>query len=663
MKKLNLILVLVLLIMVIGETGIVSGENVNGTLGTGGAWNSTNYEISVGSDSPNDEAFNFIRFIDIEKTVGLKSLIMFDSNGDLLRFPLSPNREDVYQDTNAAITAITSVIFREATNATLYPNNTQTPVCTNERIIGTGQVGYVRLFNGAIPPVEQKNGYFYVQVDSWNLSSYNGTHYVYLDYNRKSLYNVSYKSASGGAGGNPSSGFGHFSSGASHNGDQYTQNIESSAYAVYDLNKPAGLGIFGIVNKTNGVGGTIFYSSRVFVSDINHKTISSEEIVNPNPFYVNTNTSQIYLGILSPTGIWYNSSLLFTGQEIGNVSGTHDITFHVMTLQGTGIYNAQVYFVPDLQVGQRPIDVAQTGYTNASGMVTFYNQSASAAAYVGVTATGYKEYDDTFTFTSDMIKEIRLSPPSVEINLDIRDSSTGYYLENVNVGIKNTTSGTWRNSTQEIGSLYFDSTGANYEYPISINETIIVAADKAGYKPNWKSVTVPSSILYNTYVITLYLINLNATAPSSGNFTAVVAVSDRRSGGVIQGASVAITELGRAGSSSTTGTVTFKNIAAGTYTMTASATGFNPASTEITGTDGETVLKSIALVRTGCSVTEGGTVICGNETSPLASTTGNQSANEKAAGGVSAFLDNIVSIGGLILLGLCFWFGKKIIFS
>lgn len=657
MKKINIILVLVLLIVMIAGTGIVSAENLNGTIG-GSEWNTTNY-YPTGAAPSSGNRINYIIFTDFEKTSGFISLINW---ANINVFEFWTTKGGGTHELNATAGAQTSVTFRIGNgtqNASFYP------VYTDGPIIGTGTIGYQRLFNTAVPPVEQVNGYVYVYANTWNdtlVAEYPGQRFVYLEYDYSKLFNISYQQIAATSTPTGTGSFSKAPAGGGNAGGLYTQNKAATAYGYYNVDKPSGLGIQGTVNKTNGAAGVILYPSRVFISDILHNTISSESLQSINPITINVPNSQIYISLLTANDVWYNSSLLFSGIS-PEFTGTHNITFHVTNQQGVNIYNAKVYFAPIVQVGQVASDIAVIGYTNASGMVTFTNQSASSQAWSAVQATGYDDAVQTFSFSSDMLKEIQMHSPSVDLAVDIRDSATGYYLENFQFGIKNTTSGTWRNSTQESGGLFVDSTGANYEYPLSINETVIIAASKPGYLSNWKSVTIPSTLTYNTYVATLYLINLNATAPSSGNFTAVVAVSNRKYGSVIQGASVAITALGRAGTSSTSGAVTFRNVPVGTYTMTASAAGYNPTSTEITGTDQETVLKSIALVPSGCSLTEGGAVICGNETSPIGSTTGNQSANEKAAGGVTAFLDNIVGIGEMILLLVGFWFGKKIFFS
>lgn len=633
MKKITLITVLILLILISG-IGIASAETIAGNLSSPEGWTSANYGAGQSYDDMN--AGDKIQWVNIQNSEGAKSWVHFDLAGQVSSY------------------------------AAGAPNGWQEPFnwTIGTHVLTTGTFGFQRLYNSAWPIPAEIAGYQYWMFDTWNITGLSGN--VVIVNNMANTYTwVDYKMQLNGYPTDAPSSYGYwYRSGLGNvpvTTGNYTFNKEIAFKNSYNATKPSGIGITGHVIK-HETGGTIIYNSRAYIVDgtFPYTPLTSQSVVTADDFFFNVQAGSIKICLLSSAGNWYNTSKLFGVTPPGNLTGTHNITFHVMTYQGVNIYNAKVVFASKPVVGKTIEEVAVSGYTNASGMITFTNQPAGAAAIVQVTATGYKDYVATFSFTSDMLKEIQMSPPSVDLYVNVRDSSTGHYMEDFQVGIQNTTSGTWRNSTQETGSLYFDSTGANYEYPLSLNETVILAASKAGYKPNWKSVTIP----YDMYTTTLYLINLNATAPSSGNFTAVIAVSDRKTGTGIQGASVTIQGLGRAGTTTTAGAVTFRNVAAGTYTLSVSAPGYQSRISDLTGTDGDTVLKSIQLLPEGCSISESGTMICdGSIVVPGMTPTTNQTANEKAAGGVNAFLDNIVSIGSLILIAIVFWFGKKIIFS
>jgi hypothetical protein len=436
-----------------------------------------------------------------------------------------------------------------------------------------------------------------------------------------------------------------------------------STYIDWTLNVSDSYGNYPIVEtltanaETSGVNLYTYFPNGTlydYKPTLLNTTIFSHNI---NPFIIKINQTA------TPLFNFEKTYTFFGGTLPGALTGTHNITFHVKDSAATNIYHAHISFSPtgDVMDYSSP---TLTGYTDAAGLLTFHNASAGAAASVVVTATGFPMYVEMFSFTSDMTKEISLSPLTVNLYVNIQDSYTGYYLSDTGVGIQNATSGTWRNSTQSTGTIYFDSTGANYEFPLSINQTVIVAASKAGYRPASQTVTIP----YDKYTITLLLANLNATIPSSGNFTAIIAVHSVTTGREIPGASVNIQELGRMAASNQGGAATFRNLPVGTHTLSISAAGYQPAIDSITGTDQETAMKLINLIPSGCSRSETGTISCnGTVVIPgggsIGTGTANQTPNEKAAGGVTAFLDNIIGIGMLVLLLILFWFVKKIFLS
>ena len=196
-----------------------------------------------------------------------------------------------------------------------------------------------------------------------------------------------------------------------------------------------------------------------------------------------------------------------------------------------------------------------------------------------------------------------------------------------------------------------------------------MAASKAGYLSDWESVTIPS----DEYTVTLQLVNINGSAPSSGNFTAVIAAASMTTGLEIPGASITINELGRMAGTNGAGVAMFYNVPVGSYSLLVSAPGYNSATSDITGTDQETVMKRVDLLPTGYHQNENGTIIDpnGNPYRPWdpnypgspGYTGGNNTSNEKAAAGITAFLDNIIGVGAFILILILGWFVKKIVFS
>ena len=240
-------------------------------------------------------------------------------------------------------------------------------------------------------------------------------------------------------------------------------------------------------------------------------------------------------------------------------------------------------------------------------------------------------------------------------NLDVKNAITGALIQDAQVGIRNTTSGVWRNGTCPTGLAYFDSTGASFEYPLSLGESITLAASKAGYGAQSTTFTIP----YNNYKTYLYLVPDSVT-PASGSGTLITTVVDNKHGLPISGATVRI-DTGQFKSTNSAGAATFYNVTAGDRTVTASMAGYQTVETTKTITDGETELLTMELVLNGETAvpTYIPTVIT---TGGYGSGTGNTSAealNEKGASGIAETLDFLIGISPLILIGLVMEFMKR----
>lgn len=159
---------------------------------------------------------------------------------------------------------------------------------------------------------------------------------------------------------------------------------------------------------------------------------------------------------------------------------------------------------------------------------------------------------------------IPTTPPHSTVQLDVKDAITKAFIADTTVGIKNTTSGVWRNSTLPTGAGYADSTGAAYEYPLSIGQSITLAANKTGYSSESSTFYIP----YSGYLTTLYL-TPSSYQTSGGNWNLVVSVKRNLDLAPIYPATVRLqTGVGTYYDSSQTvdesGTTTFTNVTAST---------------------------------------------------------------------------------------------------
>jgi PKD repeat protein len=157
------------------------------------------------------------------------------------------------------------------------------------------------------------------------------------------------------------------------------------------------------------------------------------------------------------------------------------------------------------------------------------------------------------------------APPAANLtlNVDFRDINTNNYLQSPTVGIKNTTSGLWRNTTFPTGAVSLSSTGTNGEFPLIVGQVVTIAGSAYGYQPLFQNVTLP----YNNYNLLLYLTPLNQT-PTNGNWNLKVRVIANRDAQPIGSATVTLT-TGVTGPGTyqqytdfATGTASFLNVSA-----------------------------------------------------------------------------------------------------
>lgn len=204
---------------------------------------------------------------------------------------------------------------------------------------------------------------------------------------------------------------------------------------------------------------------------------------------------------------------------------------------------------------------------------------------------GYANSTTLLNITSDSVLVSGLT-----VNLDIKNSISGALIADSAVGIKNTTTGVWRNSTAPTGLVYFDSTDPGYAYPLSQNQTITLAASKTGYSPASTTFAIP----YDNYRAYLYLVPGTVTN-ATGAGTVVVSVLRQKTGLPISGVSVVMDSEGggQIGMTNSAGSVTLMNVTAGSRTLIASDSGYQTVEKAFDLAAGETKLVSVELVLDG----------------------------------------------------------------
>lgn len=245
------------------------------------------------------------------------------------------------------------------------------------------------------------------------------------------------------------------------------------------------------------------------------------------------------------------------------------------------------------------------------------------------------------------------------VNLDVKDATTGALIQNTGVGIRNTTSNIWRNSTAPTGLVYYDSTGLNHEFPLSKNQEITLAAWDTNYRPDSITFAIP----YDNYRAVLNLVP-NSLVLANGTGNVVVTVVRNKDGTPISGASIAL-ETGQMGPSNSAGALTFSNISAGSHTVTVSTPtyAYSTASQSFTLSAGETKMVLVQLVLTGETpvpvyVSPVQTSIPGGSGSS-GGATDSGALNSKGASGLANMMDMIINCWPLVFIIGFIYFMRK----
>ena len=327
-------------------------------------------------------------------------------------------------------------------------------------------------------------------------------------------------------------------------------------------------------------------------------------------------------------------SFVFETNETGNISLCPGSQYSINPKGFTGVYVPVCYW---------------------GGSVIPSNSWSSTFGMGGICSGDYTvNYFDSTNTTVNTTVNVTPSHDLVIINLDIKDALTGALIHNSGTGIRNVTSGTWRNSTSPTGLVYFDSTGAAYEYPLSIGENITLAGSGTGYKPDSITFAIP----YSNYRAYLNLVP-NTVINATGTFTLVVTVVNNKNGLPITGASVTL-DTGAMKASNSAGAATFRNVTAGDRQVTVGSPegqGYSSAVQSVTGTSGETKMITVQLVR------EGETPVP-TYVSPVPTTipAGNYSSgalNDQGSAGLVQMMGQIISLWPVVFLMGFIYFARK----
>lgn len=306
---------------------------------------------------------------------------------------------------------------------------------------------------------------------------------MYMNYSRNALYNFSYTWT--GTTGAPASNF-HWvqAVGADPVSGDYNHVKDVSATADYTATKPAGLGIEGVITKTQGL-------SQAFVFSSTGATITSQSAASEDDFNFTVPNDQIIIGIYTSNAVWFNSSVLFSPGTTPTPTATPTaaptiapgyVRTSVETIDGTTgntIHGSNI-FLYDVEGsawsnsssdgdGIHYIDTLPYHTINAYGTFTEFAGEYTDASALSL-PTGYY---GGFTYYLSMFPPA-LSPGEGNVNLyvTVMDADTYALINDASVQVRLPTGAVQGGSSGSTGTEVF----------VVPNSTVInIAATKYGY--------------------------------------------------------------------------------------------------------------------------------------------------------------------------------------
>jgi len=190
-------------------------------------------------------------------------------------------------------------------------------------------------------------------------------------------------------------------------------------------------------------------------------------------------------------------------------------------------------------------------------------------------------------------------PTGITTYLTAKNAITGYYIQDVTFGLKNTTSGIWKYGLAPTGTSYADSTAGTeslYQYPLTVGQEVESYAAATGYNSLNTTFTIP----YDGWVQYM-LLTPNSVINATGTGTVVATVIRNKDGTPVGQASVTL-DTGQMAITNGAGAATFMNVTAGNREATVTNVGyqgFEDTSKTFVLSAGETKMVIIELLGTG----------------------------------------------------------------
>nr|WP_321352501.1 discoidin domain-containing protein [uncultured Methanoregula sp.] len=295
--------------------------------------------------------------------------------------------------------------------------------------------------------------------------------------------------------------------------------------------------------------------------------------------------------------------------------------------------------------------VLESGAISGEENHYYYFSPIPSSWSIEISKSGYDTYTETITAApvDGAFKTIYLTPAdtTIALNVDIKSALTGYLIQGAHIGIYDSVHDVWRNTTAPTGMVYYDSTGANHEYPLTVGQTVKIAAWADDYYPVYLDVTIP----YDDYLITLNLPPSSA-APTEGTYTVVFTVVSNRDQQPIKDVTVT-SGLGVIKVTNSGGAATFTNVPIGSSRwFEFSGSGYQPTQASVSGVNGQVIMQTVELVPAGATPTP-------TPTPTVNTTARTEDLNKKGQTFASNWADMAIGSGGLVFLMAAVYFGRK----
>jgi len=234
--------------------------------------------------------------------------------------------------------------------------------------------------------------------------------------------------------------------------------------------------------------------------------------------------------------------------------------------------------------------------TNASLIKTLQLNGWYGLDYKACNALGCGYKNDT-TFLN--LSATAPPPTGITLYLTAKNALTGYYIQDVTFGLKNTTSGIWKYGLAPTGTSYADTTAGTaslYQYPLTVGQSVEAYAAATGYNSLNTTFTIP----YDGWVQYM-LLTPNSVINATGTGTVVATVIRNKDGTPVGQASVTL-DTGQMAITNGAGAATFLNVTAGNREATVTNVGyqgFEDTSKTFVLSAGETKMVIIELLGTG----------------------------------------------------------------